>query len=354
MPFFSIIIPVYNAKAFLDECLASLFNQSFPDWQALCIDDGSTDGGDALLEEYARKDGRVVVIHQENEGVGAARNKGLELAQGSWILFLDADDTFVPWAFESIANCIASNPCLDFLVFKAQHVSDMSIALPQRPCRPLDLECLAIADADSARVAYSRLYGSLFAWGACHRRDFLKDIRFASYPNGEDVLFGYDCVSHAKRIGFVDSEYYRYRITRAGSASAPSLRNLQSCCDNIAEWHRITSKWQYRDAVHDITKRKWRIRICGVMYQILVRLDRRSRRKGKALLLDFLREQKRQTPYNFTSWSRFWITVASATDSLFPFSVFVYLPFRCQVLLLKLPTIRNASNWLKKARGNAR
>ena len=92
MPYFSIIIPVYNVAPYLRECLDSVLAQSFSDWEAICVDDGSTDESGAILDEYAAKDKRFRVIHQVNAGVSAARNKALENFDGDWICFLDGDD----------------------------------------------------------------------------------------------------------------------------------------------------------------------------------------------------------------------------------------------------------------------
>ena len=94
MPFFSIIIPVYNVAPYLRECLDSVLAQTFKDWEAICIDDGSTDGSGEILDEYGARDKRFRVLHQGNAGVSAARNRGLEEAKGEWVLFMDPDDFY--------------------------------------------------------------------------------------------------------------------------------------------------------------------------------------------------------------------------------------------------------------------
>ena len=96
-PFFSIIIPVYNVAPYLRECLDSVLNQTFNDWETICVDDGSTDGSAAILDEYAARDHRFRVIHQANAGVSAARNKALGVAKGVYLGFIDADDCIADW-----------------------------------------------------------------------------------------------------------------------------------------------------------------------------------------------------------------------------------------------------------------
>ena len=89
----SVIIPVYNAEKYLAECIESVVNQTEQSWQLILVNDGSVDLSDSICQSYAEKDSRICYIKQENAGVSAARNAGIEKASGKWITFLDADDT---------------------------------------------------------------------------------------------------------------------------------------------------------------------------------------------------------------------------------------------------------------------
>ena len=122
MPFFSIIIPVYNVAPYLRECLDSVLAQTFTDWEAICVDDGSTDGSGAILDEYAAKDNRFRVIHQQNAGVSVARNTALSRIRGEWFLFLDGDDrlrpdglaVFVPYISNAKVDGILLHPYVPY------------------------------------------------------------------------------------------------------------------------------------------------------------------------------------------------------------------------------------------------
>ena len=92
MPVISIIIPCHNVQKYLPRCIDSLLAQSFQDWEAVCVDDGSTDATAAILDAYAARDGRLNVIHQPNAGVSAARNAALPHIEGEIVNFLDSDD----------------------------------------------------------------------------------------------------------------------------------------------------------------------------------------------------------------------------------------------------------------------
>lgn len=104
MSYISVIIPVYNCGQFLRRCLDSLVNQSFGDWEAICINDGSKDNSGAILDEYAAADKRFKVVHKANEGVSIARNTALKLVESDYIMFMDSDDFLHPQAMEICAH----------------------------------------------------------------------------------------------------------------------------------------------------------------------------------------------------------------------------------------------------------
>lgn len=101
----SIIVPAYNAEKFIDKCIRSVLNQSYPNLELILVDDGSTDETGKICEEYASKDTRVWVIHKKNSGVSAARNMGLSSAIGEYVVFLDSDD----WLDEDIVELALKN-----------------------------------------------------------------------------------------------------------------------------------------------------------------------------------------------------------------------------------------------------
>lgn len=118
----SVIVPVFNVKPYLAECLDSIIHQTYTDLQIILIDDGSTDGSGAVCDAYAAKDARIRVVHQENRGLSAARNRGIELATGEYLNFVDSDDYLLPDCIETLLKlCI-------------EHDADMSI------CTYLDLK----------------------------------------------------------------------------------------------------------------------------------------------------------------------------------------------------------------------
>ena len=107
----SIIMPIYNASEYLSDSIGDLMSQTFRGFELICVDDGSTDASGKMLDEYANKDKRIRVVHQKNQGGGAARNRGMDEAGGKYLLFLDSDDRFEPELIEKSLIRAESDAC---------------------------------------------------------------------------------------------------------------------------------------------------------------------------------------------------------------------------------------------------
>ena len=201
-PEISVIIPVYKAEACLRRCLDSLLAQDCPDWEAVCVDDGSPDGSGALLDSYAAKDSRFVVCHQENAGVSAARNAGIRLARGQYLTFMDADDWYAPEALRTyraalqqggdIACSAHFHQCPDGHEIVAYHL------LPPGT-HPVHRQSLAF-------VPYC-------VWGKAFRREIIVSHDLTFPPGmklGEDMLFLYKYLVHCRRLTLVPTPLYHY------------------------------------------------------------------------------------------------------------------------------------------------
>ena len=108
----SIIVPVYNTEKYLKRCIDSILSQNYADFELLLVDDGSTDGSGALCDSYQQKDSRVRVFHQKNAGVSAARNYGVDQAQGEWVCFVDSDDEVLPDYLSDMIKAADTDECL--------------------------------------------------------------------------------------------------------------------------------------------------------------------------------------------------------------------------------------------------
>ena len=115
----SVIVPVYNVEKYLPECVESIISQTYGNLEIILVDDGSTDRSGKICDEFAEKDSRIVVIHQKNSGVSAARNRGLDVCKGDYISFVDSDDYYCTDLMESAMNALpAFTPPRIYLSFR--------------------------------------------------------------------------------------------------------------------------------------------------------------------------------------------------------------------------------------------
>ena len=214
MPELSIIVPVYKVEKYLPRCIDSILAQTFGDFELILIDDGSPDGCGRICDEYARKDKRIVVIHQKNMGVSAARNAGLDIARGRYIGFVDSDDWIEPQMYEVMMDAIRENGA-DMAVCGVRYADEDGK--------------FTRADRLSEGV-YSRdgLLEDVFAMpnklgGGCCNKVFdaskIASVRFkVGMTIAEDALYLFDCfmrIDGAVKIG--DALYNVYE--RCGSAT---------------------------------------------------------------------------------------------------------------------------------------
>lgn len=210
MPSFSIIIPVHDTAHYLRECLDSLSAQTFDDWEAICVDDGSTDGSSAILDEYAAIDSRFRTVHQTNSGVGHARNVGLSKCTGDYVLFLDSDDCLRSDTLEFVMSCFMRFPKVDFVRFGYVEFEENS-----EPVWNVIPSRLEVRDV-SRSVSLDSFHGYLFQ--SAYRKAVLSGVEFPSLIHGEDRVFFVRVLDRARCIAVTDAVLYGYR-QRAGSAT---------------------------------------------------------------------------------------------------------------------------------------
>ena len=210
----SVIVPVYNVEQYLPKCLDSILEQTFKDLEILLIDDGSTDDTCVICNQYAKKDFRIKVYHQENRGVAAARNEGLDKANGEYIGFVDGDDLLDKDMFSVLyQNAIKYRCEISCCQISTTEING-SVSEPFSNksglyCRD-DLIKKFFFDPFVKEMMYSQC-NKIF------RADVLKKLRYSSYRYGEDILFVFQAIGCANRIYYDDFIGYHY-MHRDGSA----------------------------------------------------------------------------------------------------------------------------------------
>ncbi len=234
---FSVIIPVYNLASYLRDCLDSVSAQMFSDWECFCVDDGSTDGSGAILDEYADKDVRFRVIHQTNAGEGAARNTGLAAATGEWIFFLDGDDVLAPNALDLLMKTIT--PEVDCVQFGFEPFSEF-----QHPVFPKN-ESVSQMDVDVSKCIDMSVFYA-YVWQHAYRREVIVGMRFNRYKRGCDRVFFTDfLLNRTSSVRILDIVLYGYRQRDSSAVHAhPSTQALLDEMDHRVDIIRMIDKSQ--------------------------------------------------------------------------------------------------------------
>jgi len=237
----SVIIPVFNAGNYLRQCINSVISQTLRDIEIICIDDGSTDDSSRILHEYSQRDFRIKLIEQTNKGVGVARNTGLELSNGKYVLFLDADDYIEPDLLESaFVEAEASNA--DFVMFDAYCFDDESgIKLDSDWIVKTELlpDTRTFSVKDIPKHIFTFSYNVV--WNKLYRKDFVlkSGLFFLHLPNSQDSYFACMSLALAKKINYIDRKLIHYRRNNKLSISSglftnAGTKNLMSAMKRIS------------------------------------------------------------------------------------------------------------------------
>ena len=229
-PTISVIIPVYNTEQYLHRCIDSVLAQTFPDFELLLIDDGSTDTSSAICDEYAEKDGRIRVFHKENGGLSSARNCGIDEASGVWVVFLDSDDLWADKDCLTKLHQYAVDNNLDVLRFEYQAVNENLEYIEPRSYDKSNIMGRIISNYELVKYGIS---GEWFAVLFLLRRDVLADLRFNEQTRfQEDIDFYCRLFAGQKfRCGYIDEKMYLYRKRTDSITTTYRVENLKGSFD---------------------------------------------------------------------------------------------------------------------------
>lgn len=235
-PLVSIIIPVYQVKEYLGECVESLLAQTYTNLEILLVDDGSTDGSGELCDEYARRENRIRVIHQENQGAAGARNTGLDQAEGEYIAFVDSDDVVMPSFIEALYGLLKEHHAdIAACAYQTGEVERFK----EKPKNDNNVRNVCMS-SDQMLCQWHGKYKKweTVPWNKLYRRSILDGdgkngmVRFPVGRKFEDVLTSHLIVKNAKRIVLTTQKLYMYRI-RPGSCTTQILVTAENRKQNL-------------------------------------------------------------------------------------------------------------------------
>ena len=220
---FSVIIPAYNVEAYLQDCLGSVAAQSFGDWEAIVVDDGSTDGTGAIAETWAGKDERIRVLRQVNQGLSAARNAGMELARGEYLLFLDGDDWLEKDALEVLGTEIEGE---DVICFGGRRYFEENKTFEEAD-EIAEKSYVCGWEYYQENALKSRHFAFVSVVMRAYRRAFLEEqgLQFKEGIYHEDNLFTPIVLFFAGKTRVVCKNLYNYRVREGSIMTSPSNKN---------------------------------------------------------------------------------------------------------------------------------
>lgn len=219
---FSLIIPVFNVEKYLGDCLDSVLDQSFQDWEAICVNDGSTDGSSSILAEYAAKDARIKVVSQANAGTAVARNTGLKEASGDYVFFLDSDDWLEANALQILSEKLNGE---DMLCFSGKRYFESTGKYNQADILPEKVYQSGM-DYYNENALLPRDFAFVCVVLRVYNRSFLiqNGLFFDDDISYEDNLWVPLAVYHAHSIKVISVPLYIYRIREGSKMQDVSLK----------------------------------------------------------------------------------------------------------------------------------
>lgn len=221
MPLISVIVPVYKVEAYLDKCIRSIVEQTYPNLEIILVDDGSPDRCGEICDAWAKKDSRIRVIHKENGGAGLARNVALDQANGELIGFVDSDDYIAPDMYRQLYELIADGADIaecDFL----ETYDDNALFSEKKG------DITKYTSTQAMRLHINEHAFQQLIWNKLYSREVIGDVRFPMGTKIDDEFFTYIPLSRAQKLAHTSSCLYAYRQQPNSIMHQPfSLQRLQ-------------------------------------------------------------------------------------------------------------------------------
>lgn len=274
----SVIIPMYNAEAYIMQSIQSVLNQTYCDFEILIIDDGSTDRGVEICRELGNRDSRIHLHCREKKGVSAARNHGLDVAEGKYVFFLDSDDAIHPQLFEEMVYQMEKHRAgFAFCYFECVDSQRIDTILDKVSYKDEHAVWLMEKEAETEERFHTNDAGIMTRIGGkMIRKDVVGKLRFnEALINGEDTLFIYQLLCKQMRSVFSFQEWYYYRIhAKSVSHSVATIKGKR-----YFEYVRKIRDGEYQRGHSDYAL-NWEVRVANKMEKSYLELKRAKDKQG--------------------------------------------------------------------------
>lgn len=218
----SVIVPVYNVERYLERCVKSLVTQTYKNIEIVLVDDGATDKSGSICDELSKQDERIRVIHKENGGLSDARNVGIGVSKGEYILLVDSDDFVAKTTCEELIK-VAKDTDADMVSFRELKVDEESGKLLDDD----DIESKSVIVLTGHEAGRNYLYGRYIqhsAWSKLYKRELFERLLFPVGMLAEDYATTYRYVSFCKKVAWYDRKLYYYRIRKNSIMTQRSMK----------------------------------------------------------------------------------------------------------------------------------
>ena len=221
-PKVSVIIPVYKVEKYLQECLDSVLGQTLKNMEIILVDDGSPDKCPQICDDYALKDCRIKVIHQENQGSSVARNNGMKIAKGDYVAFVDSDDIISPYMFEVLVGTGRNADIIECEVTKdKKYLSRRNVLIKKKEYK-------------SGILAQYLKTNKVGVWCRIYKREIIDGLYFEDGAFSEDVMWSYNVFEKCKTYVIIDSVLYYWRQC-SDSLSKSCIKHFKSQSERLSE-----------------------------------------------------------------------------------------------------------------------
>jgi len=235
-PTVSVVVPVYKVERYIGNCLNSLIAQTFQNWEAILVDDGSPDRSGTICEEYAANDSRFKVIHKENGGQSSARNLAMNYVQGEYVFYLDSDDYLHPETLQHLVNLAVTN---DAGIVQCNFIRGSETSFP---C----VEMSEVLDTYDNHSVFTQFVAKIIPWAKLYKRDVIGDIRFPEGIINEDDFTTWKYYYNAAKIVVTNLPFYYYTVnpnsTMANQQRKPNLNYFNAYRERIAFFQKSGEK----------------------------------------------------------------------------------------------------------------
>lgn len=283
----SIIIPIYNVSQYLNECIQSVVNQSYKDFECVLIDDGSSDGCEMICDQWAQKDSRIKVIHQSNQGVSKARNRGIAEAQGEYITFIDSDDWIDPNYLNELFQPIEKYNVDLVVCGLQQQYNNGTFQNYSYKTGIIKIEKQFTNEFTDINKQFL-LFGPVIK---LYRKSIIQkhNIHFPpEYTYGEDLLFNYSYLEYVKAIYIVDQCLYHYRIIGSGTLS--SIKRINQFEIDYAQWNILKNFFYRKNLWNDYSISYLYHRLWWCMYDAILSFPKPLKGKSIKCKLQYIKQ----------------------------------------------------------------